>query len=64
MQFFHVSGAGVFVTGVVAGSVFLTQSFSLMIRPFLRDITFYFVAIMWTFALFFTDRSYVYHGIG
>lgn len=57
-------GGGVFVIGVVAGSVFLTQSFSLMIRPFLRDIAFYLVAIVWTFALFFTEKTYVYHGIG
>lgn len=53
-----------FVTSVVAGSVFLTKSFSLMVRPFLRDIAFYLVAIVWTFALFFTERSYLYHGIG
>ncbi|XP_015910820.1 mitochondrial sodium/calcium exchanger protein isoform X2 [Parasteatoda tepidariorum] len=57
-------GAGMFVTCVVAGSVFMTQSFSLMIRPFLRDIAFYILAISWTFALFFTNKSYLYHGIG
>ncbi|KFM82684.1 Sodium/potassium/calcium exchanger 6, partial [Stegodyphus mimosarum] len=35
-----------------------------MIRPFLRDIGFYILAIGWTFGLFFTGRSYLYHGIG
>ncbi|GFU58740.1 hypothetical protein TNCV_932801 [Trichonephila clavipes] len=57
-------GAGMFVTSVVAGSVFFTQSFTLMIRPFLRDIGFYIIAISWTFALFATGTSYLYHGIG
>ncbi|GFU57808.1 hypothetical protein NPIL_202561 [Nephila pilipes] len=57
-------GAGMFVTSVVAGSVFFTQSFTLMIRPFLRDIAFYLIAISWTFALFATGTSYLYHGIG
>ncbi|XP_055933967.1 mitochondrial sodium/calcium exchanger protein-like [Argiope bruennichi] len=57
-------GAGMFVTSVVAGSVFFTQNFTLMIRPFLRDIGFYIIAISWTFALFSTGTSYLYHGIG
>ncbi|GIY03606.1 hypothetical protein CEXT_293461 [Caerostris extrusa] len=57
-------GAGMFVTSVVAGSVFFTQDFTLMIRPFLRDIGFYIIAISWTFALFSTGTSYIYHGIG
>ncbi|GBN70022.1 Mitochondrial sodium/calcium exchanger protein [Araneus ventricosus] len=57
-------GAGMFVTSVVAGSVFFTQNFTLMIRPFLRDIAFYIIAISWTFALFSTGTSYLYHGIG
>ncbi|KAG8195085.1 hypothetical protein JTE90_029664 [Oedothorax gibbosus] len=57
-------GAGMFVTTVVAGSVFLTRNFTLMIRPFLRDLSFYIVAIGWTLALFFAGKSYLYHGIG
>ncbi|XP_054718677.1 mitochondrial sodium/calcium exchanger protein-like [Uloborus diversus] len=57
-------GAGVFVTSVVAGSVFMTGSFDLMVRPFLRDIAFYMMAISWAFGLFFTGRKYLYHGIG
>uniref|UniRef100_A0A6G5ABT7 Sodium/calcium exchanger membrane region domain-containing protein n=1 Tax=Rhipicephalus microplus TaxID=6941 RepID=A0A6G5ABT7_RHIMP len=42
-------GAGIFVTCVVAGSVYLTQDFNVMERPFLRDVIFYISATFWAF---------------
>lgn len=57
-------GGGIFVTTVVAGSVFLTQPFKLAARPFLRDCIFYSVAGAWAFYLFFTGSISIMHAIG
>uniref|UniRef100_A0A1E1X6Z5 Putative ca2+ antiporter n=1 Tax=Amblyomma aureolatum TaxID=187763 RepID=A0A1E1X6Z5_9ACAR len=57
-------GAGIFVTCVVAGSVYLTQDFNVMERPFLRDVIFYIGATFWAFFLFYTQRITLPHSIG
>ncbi|XP_054708202.1 mitochondrial sodium/calcium exchanger protein-like [Uloborus diversus] len=49
-------GGGIFVTTVVAGSIFLTQNFKMMKRPFLRDVIFYMAAASIAFYLFFNGR--------
>uniref|UniRef100_A0A674N2A8 Solute carrier family 8 member B1 n=1 Tax=Takifugu rubripes TaxID=31033 RepID=A0A674N2A8_TAKRU len=46
-------GAGIFVTTVVAGSVALVKPFVVASRPFLRDVSFYMVAVFWTFLMLF-----------
>nr|XP_037280651.1 mitochondrial sodium/calcium exchanger protein-like [Rhipicephalus microplus] len=58
-------GGGIFVTTVVAGSVFLVAPFKLASRPFVRDVVFYFSA--WGLGLllvFIRDRSPLMHAIG
>lgn len=57
-------GGGIFVTTVVAGSIFLIKSFTIMKRPFLRDIIFYLGAAGWVFYLCFTGSIHIYHAIG
>lgn len=57
-------GAGIFVSCVVAGSVYLTQNFNVMERPFLRDVIFYIGATFWAFFLFYTQRITLAHSIG
>ncbi|KFM79750.1 Sodium/potassium/calcium exchanger 6, partial [Stegodyphus mimosarum] len=57
-------GGGIFVTTVVAGSIFLTQNFGMMKRPFLRDVFFYMVAAGAAFYLFFSRHIYIYHAVG
>ncbi|CAL1261463.1 unnamed protein product [Larinioides sclopetarius] len=56
-------GGGIFTTTVVAGSIFLTQNFGMMKRPFLRDVGFYLVAAASAFYLFFSRHIYIYHAI-
>ena len=46
-------GAGVFVTTAVAGAVSLSTPFTLMSRPFLRDVIFYMAAGFWAFCIFY-----------
>ncbi|GFT94052.1 hypothetical protein NPIL_51621 [Nephila pilipes] len=56
-------GGGIFTTTVVAGSIFLTQNFKMMKRPFLRDVAFYLVAAASAFYLFYSRHIYIYHAI-
>ncbi|KAH6932282.1 hypothetical protein HPB50_004342 [Hyalomma asiaticum] len=57
-------GGGIFVTTVVAGSVFLVKPFKLAARPFIRDSVFYFAAGAWAFYLFYTGGITMLHAIG
>uniref|UniRef100_A0A671YE89 Solute carrier family 8 member B1 n=1 Tax=Sparus aurata TaxID=8175 RepID=A0A671YE89_SPAAU len=50
-------GAGIFVTTVVAGSVALVKPFTVASRPFLRDVTFYMVAVYWTFFMLYRGTT-------
>ncbi|XP_047447686.1 mitochondrial sodium/calcium exchanger protein [Mugil cephalus] len=50
-------GAGIFVTTVVAGSVALVKPFAVASRPFLRDVTFYMVAVYWTFLMLYRGTT-------
>jgi len=45
-------GGGCFVVMMVLGSIFSVKSFTLLPQPFLRDITFYIIAVSWAFYLF------------
>ncbi|XP_010732010.3 mitochondrial sodium/calcium exchanger protein isoform X2 [Larimichthys crocea] len=50
-------GAGIFVTTVVAGSVALVKPFAVASRPFLRDVSFYMVAVFWTFLMLYRGTT-------
>uniref|UniRef100_A0A8C6RTE7 Mitochondrial sodium/calcium exchanger protein n=1 Tax=Nannospalax galili TaxID=1026970 RepID=A0A8C6RTE7_NANGA len=49
-------GAGVLVTTVVAGGITILRPFVAASRPFLRDITFYMVAVFLTFTALYLGR--------
>ena len=49
-------GGGCFVVMMVLGTIFSVKSFTLMPQPFLRDITFYIIAVSWAFYLFVGPR--------
>lgn len=51
------TGAGIFVTTVVAGSVALVKPFTVASRPFLRDVIFYMVAVFWTFFILYRKTT-------
>lgn len=51
------TGAGIFVTTVVAGSVALVKPFTVASRPFLRDVIFYMVAVFWTFLMLYRGTT-------
>lgn len=51
------TGAGIFVTTVVAGSVALVKPFAVASRPFLRDVIFYMVAVFWTFVILYRGTT-------
>lgn len=48
-----ISGAGIFVTTVISGSINIFVSFKMARRPFLRDVVFYLTAAGWTFAVMY-----------
>ncbi|KAM6931122.1 mitochondrial sodium/calcium exchanger protein isoform 1-T1 [Xenentodon cancila] len=50
-------GAGIFVTTVVAGSVALVKPFAVASRPFLRDVSFYMIAVFWTFLMLYRGTT-------
>lgn len=51
------TGAGIFVTTVVAGSVALVKPFAVASRPFLRDVIFYMAAVFWTFVILYRGTT-------
>ncbi|RWS25205.1 sodium/potassium/calcium exchanger 6-like protein [Leptotrombidium deliense] len=55
---------GIFVTTVVAGSIFLNQEFDVMKRPLMRDLIFYLFASYFTWFIFFRRTINIYHAIG
>ncbi|CAJ1068834.1 mitochondrial sodium/calcium exchanger protein [Xyrichtys novacula] len=57
-------GAGIFVTTVVAGSVALVKPFAVASRPFLRDVTFYMVAVFWTFVMLYRGTTTLKETLG
>lgn len=59
-----VSGAGVFVTAVVAGTIAIIHPFDAMQRPFLRDIVFYLAAVFWTFSVMWDKKITKIEAIG
>ncbi|XP_061585085.1 mitochondrial sodium/calcium exchanger protein [Cololabis saira] len=57
-------GAGIFVTTVVAGSVALVKPFAVASRPFLRDVSFYMVAVFWTFLMLYRGTTTLQETLG
>ncbi|KAI3372880.1 hypothetical protein L3Q82_023333 [Scortum barcoo] len=57
-------GAGIFVTTVVAGSVALVKPFVVASRPFLRDVSFYMVAVFWTFVMLYRGTTTLRETLG
>ncbi|KAK0097252.1 hypothetical protein PV326_002781 [Microctonus aethiopoides] len=47
IMFTELIGAGIFVTAVIAGSVAIFSPFRVLPKPFMRDCSFYAVAVMW-----------------
>lgn len=54
-------GSGMFLTCVVAGSIFIMTPFKMVERPFLRDAVFYLAATFWTFVLILHGKISVEH---
>jgi len=59
-----ISGAGIFVTTVVAGSVMLTGEFEVMQRPLMRDMAFYIGAAFMVWFIIWKARIYFKHAVG
>lgn len=57
------SGAGIFVTSVVAGCIILNNDFKLMERPLMRDIVFYMLATFLTWFIFISGQIKLQHAI-
>ncbi|XP_063127664.1 mitochondrial sodium/calcium exchanger protein isoform X2 [Rattus norvegicus] len=57
-------GAGVLVTTVVAGGITILRPFMAASRPFLRDITFYMVAVFLTFTALYLGRITLVWALG
>ncbi|XP_048198861.1 mitochondrial sodium/calcium exchanger protein isoform X2 [Perognathus longimembris pacificus] len=57
-------GAGVLVTTVVAGGITILHPFTAASRPFLRDITFYMVAVFLTFTALYHGRVTLLWALG
>ncbi|KAK0085627.1 hypothetical protein PV325_004748 [Microctonus aethiopoides] len=47
IMFTELIGAGIFVTAIIAGSVAIFSPFRVLPKPFMRDCSFYAVAIIW-----------------
>ena len=58
------TGAGIFVTTVVAGGVALVKPFAVASRPFLRDLIFYMVAVYWTFIILYRGTTTLAETLG
>ena len=58
------SGAGMFVTTVVTGTISLIRPFKAMERPFLRDVIFYMAGVFWTFTTLWRGKMYLGEAIG
>lgn len=57
-------GAGCFVTTVVVGTVAMVVPYRLTRRPFLRDITVYLVAVLWTYVVLWDRQIHLYESLG
>ena len=64
MLLFNSSGAGVFVTTVVAGTIAIIQPFDAMQRPFLRDVIFFLAATFWAFQILWKKEITKFEAIG
>lgn len=58
------TGAGIFVTTVVAGGIALVKPFTAASRPFLRDAIFYMVAVFLTFLVLYLGRITLGEALG
>ena len=53
-----------FVTAVVSGAVIIAKPFQVMERPLLRDITFYLVAVFFTFYVMYKKQITTAESVG
>nr|AKN21567.1 slc24a-7 [Schmidtea mediterranea] len=52
LAFGAILGAGVFVNAITAGIIMILSPFKIMKRPILKDLLFYFVALIWCMIIF------------
>jgi sodium/potassium/calcium exchanger 6 len=62
--FFFFSGAGVFVTTVVAGTIGLVKPFNSIQRPLLRDIIFFLIASFAAYVAMYDGKIYLVESLG
>jgi sodium/potassium/calcium exchanger 6 len=62
--YIFITGAGIFVTTVVAGTIAIICPFNAMERPFLRDVIFYIAATFMTFAVLWSKEIGKVEAIG
>ena len=60
----RLTGAGVFVTAVVTGTISIICPFDAMQRPFLRDVIFYLAAVFWAFSVIWDKKVTQIEAIG
>ena len=63
-SFIKISGAGLFVTTVVVGTISFMPAFTLTKRPFTRDVLFYLGAVAWAAITLHNQRISLYESIG
>lgn len=59
-----ITGAGIFCTTIIAGSISFIKPFAVMQRPFLRDCVFYLAAVYFVFWVFYHRYVHLGHAIG
>ncbi|XP_055342059.1 mitochondrial sodium/calcium exchanger protein-like [Paramacrobiotus metropolitanus] len=57
-------GGGIFVTTVVGAAVSILAPFTIMRRPFLRDVSFYIAGVVWIIVVLCRGRIYFAEAIG
>ena len=62
--YIFITGAGIFVTTVVAGTIAIICPFNAMERPFLRDVIFYIAATFMTFTVLWSKEIGKVEAIG
>ena len=58
------TGAGMFVTTVVVGTISVVKPFKATERPFLRDVIFYMGTVYWVFYVLYREKMYLFDTIG
>ena len=50
-------GSASFITQLIIGSIFALKSFRIEVLPFLRDVLFYLILIIWIFYIFMIKKQ-------